>query len=149
MTQIVVFVVAGEAYGIPITQVQEIIRYSPPRTIPSSPPSVGGVINLRSKIIPVCDFAASLGLGPGLDADPSDEERQTVIIETAFGTVGLVVDGVESVLTIADGDVSSSLAADAPYILGIVEAEDRLLVLLDPDALMEAFGLATGGAIAA
>ena len=35
--QLVVFSLGDEEYGLPITQVQEIIRYAAPRTIPSAP----------------------------------------------------------------------------------------------------------------
>ena len=54
--QLVVFSLAEEEYGIPITLVQEIIRYSAPRPIPGSPFHVEGVINLRGRIIPVIDL---------------------------------------------------------------------------------------------
>ena len=58
MTQLVVFSLGSEGYGLPITQVQEIIRYTRPRTVPAATATVSGVINLRSKVIPVCDLGA-------------------------------------------------------------------------------------------
>jgi chemotaxis signal transduction protein len=45
--QLVVFCLAQEEYGVPITLVQEIIPDTPPRPIPGSPSHVEGVINLR------------------------------------------------------------------------------------------------------
>ena len=57
--QLVVFALGDEEYGLPITQVQEIIRFSQPRTIPNPHASIRGVINLRGRIIPVCDLKLS------------------------------------------------------------------------------------------
>ena len=37
MTQLVVSSLGSEGYGLPITQVQEIIRYTRPRTVPAAP----------------------------------------------------------------------------------------------------------------
>ena len=97
MQQLVVFSLGNEEYGLPITQVQEIIRYAEPRTIPNAVRSVRGVINLRGKIIPVCDLKQGLGLD-GQDGG----ERKIVIVESSLGTAGLIVDEVDEVLTVDD-----------------------------------------------
>src|SRR4051812_37624313 len=97
MQQLVVFSLGNEEYGLPITQVQEIIRYTEPRTIPSAFPSVRGVINLRGKIIPVCDLKQRLGL---YNADGA--EGKIVIVESQAGTAGVIVDEVDEVLTVSD-----------------------------------------------
>ena len=51
--QLVAFTLGDEEYGIPITLVQEIIRFTSPRPIPGSSGHVEGVINLRGRIVPV------------------------------------------------------------------------------------------------
>jgi len=143
VTQLVVFSVGSEGYGLPITQVQEIIRYTRPRTVPAAAPMVSGVINLRSKVIPVCDLRQALGLAPDVRAgEGAVDHRKIVILETAHGAVGLVVDDVDKVMTIDDADVDGSRAADAPFIDGIAKLGDELYVLLAPDSLVESFGLA-------
>src|SRR5262249_3565424 len=143
MTQLVVFSLGSEGYGLPITQVQEIIRYTRPRTVPAATAMVSGVINLRSKVIPVCDLALALGLTPGVGSagDAGGDHRKIVILETAHGSVGLVVDDVDKVMTIDDADIDTNRAADAPFIDGIAKVGDELFVLLAPDALVQSFGL--------
>jgi len=143
MTQLVVFSLGSEGYGLPITQVQEIIRYTRPRTVPAATAMVSGVINLRSKVIPVCDLALALGLTPdvGPAGDAGGDHRKIVILETAHGSVGLVVDDVDKVMTIDDADIDTNRAADAPFIDGIAKVGDELFVLLAPDALVQSFGL--------
>jgi purine-binding chemotaxis protein CheW len=141
MTQLVVFSLGSEGYGLPITQVQEIIRYTRPRTVPAASAMVSGVINLRSKVIPVCDLGLALGLAAA-SADPdAAEHRKIVILETALGAVGLVVDDVDKVMTIDAADIDTNRAADAPFIDGIAKVADELFVLLAPDALVASFGL--------
>src|SRR3954451_8667571 len=90
--QLVVFTLGDEEYALPITQVQEIIRYVEPRAVASEEPWIKGVISLRGKIIPVCDLAARLGLS-NVRADGA----KIVIVETAGGTAGVIVDDVEEV----------------------------------------------------
>ena len=136
MQQLVVFSLGSEEYGLPITTVQEIIRYTRPRTIPSAPPSVRGVINLRGKIIPVVDLKARLQLAGG-DA----EESKIVIVEAGVVTAGLIVDDVDKVMTIDAADIDTNRAAEVPFIDGIAKVGDELFVLLAPDALVASFGI--------
>jgi purine-binding chemotaxis protein CheW len=150
MKQLVVFSIAAEAYGLPITQVQEIIRYSRPRTVPGAAHAVSGVINLRSKIIPVGDLRSFVG-AEVFDLDERDDERphesrsdarKIVIVETSHGPVGFVVDDVDKVMNVEDSEIEVSSAASAPYVEGIAKVGEDLIILLAPDALFEVFGLA-------
>src|SRR4051812_49893647 len=79
--QLVIFSLHGEQYALPITTVQEIIRHTEPRSLASSTPWIKGVINLRGKIIPVCDLAGRLGLPAHAGENP-----KTVAAETPAGT---------------------------------------------------------------
>ena len=126
MHQLVVFSLGSEEYGLPITAVQEIIRYSRPRTIPGSPPSVRGVINLRGKIIPVCDLKQRLGL-----FSEDGDEGKIVIVEAGSVTAGLIVDEVEEVLTVEEDQLEDPPNTDDAYISAVAKVGDRLLVLLD------------------
>jgi purine-binding chemotaxis protein CheW len=130
MQQLVVFSLGSEEYGLPITTVQEIIRYTRPRTIPSAPPSVRGVINLRGKIIPVVDLKSRLARAGG-DA----EESKIVIVEAGAVTAGLIVDDVDEVITIDEDTLEQAPTGDVGYISAVAKVGDRLLVLLDLEAM--------------
>jgi purine-binding chemotaxis protein CheW len=134
--QLVVFSLGSEEYGLPITQVQEIIRYSRPRTIPSAPMSVRGVINLRGKIIPVVDLKSRLGLPPDEEA-----ESKIVIIEAGSVTAGLVVDEVDEVITVDEEQLEQAPTGDVGYIEAVAKVGDRLLVLLDLAAMFAGEGI--------
>ena len=129
--QLVVFALSSEEYALPIQQVQEIIRYSEPRAVSSAEPWIRGVISLRGKIVPVFD----LGLRLGLHAEPGPDQK-IVIVETASGTAGVIVDEVEEVLTVDADQLDEVPGAGTDAIDAIAKIDDRLVVLLTPDRLL-------------
>jgi purine-binding chemotaxis protein CheW len=135
--QLVVFSLGDEEYALPITQVHEIIRFTEPRSVASSDPSVRGVISLRGKILPVYDLATRLGV------EHSDvAEAKIVIVETGDDMAGVVVDDVEEVITVDASQLDEAPTAGGRAIDGIVKIGDRLVVLLDPEGIVGAVGAA-------
>jgi purine-binding chemotaxis protein CheW len=144
--QVVVCELGGERYGLSIDAVYEIIRLQPITEVPQAPAFVEGVINLRGRIIPVVDLASRFGL-----AGAERGKSSRIVVAAAGGTrVGLVVDGVSEVLMVDEAAVESTppVAAglDAAYMRGIAKLGDRLVILLELDAL---FGDAERGALLA
>ena len=128
--QIVVFSLGAEEYGLPITQVQEIIRYTEPRAVASHVSWMRGVISLRGKIIPVIDLAARLGLGAS-----ANEPGKIIIVETETSNAGIVVDEVQEVLTLQEGQTEPLPVAGTAALEAIAKIGDRLVVLLDGQGL--------------
>ena len=56
------FHIGGEEYAIGILRVREILEYDTVTRVPTTPPSIRGVINLRGSVVPVVDLAVKLGL---------------------------------------------------------------------------------------
>lgn len=136
--QLVVFSLGSEEYALPITQVQEIIRYAEPRNIASETQWIRGVISLRGKIVPVCDLGSRLGLACELAS-----EAKIVIVETDAGTAGVIVDEVEEVLTVEGDQLESVPGAGTDFIDSIAKVDDRLIILLDPQQLFSGVELAS------
>ncbi|HEY1370804.1 MAG TPA: chemotaxis protein CheW [Gaiellaceae bacterium] len=136
--QLVVFSLGDEEYALPITQVQEIIRYTEPRAVASESVWIRGVISLRGKIVPVCDLASRLGLA----AEPVSNAK-IVIVETVNGTAGVIVDDVEEVLTVDEAQLDAVPAAGTEFIEAIAKIDDRLVVLLNPDGIFAGVDIAT------
>jgi len=137
--QLVVFSLGDEEYALPITQVHEIIRYTEPRTVASDADWVRGVISLRGKIVPVYDLASRLGVASELK-----ESAKIVIVETPTDQAGVVVDDVEEVLTVEEGQIEDVPAAGDESIEAIAKIDDRLVILLNPAGLF-ASGDGDGG----
>ncbi len=123
--QLVVFTLGAEHYALPIHAVNEIIRYSEPRSVASRTEWVRGVISLRGRIVPVYDVAARLGLASELS-----EQSKIVIVEAGGEIAGVIVDSVEEVLTVSDEQIEEAPGADPAMIEAIVRIDDRLIVLL-------------------
>jgi purine-binding chemotaxis protein CheW len=78
----------------------------------------------------VYNLAARLGV-------PSELTEQTkiVIVEAGNETAGVIVDGVEEVLTVEDEQMQDAPGADTTLIDSIAKIGDRLVVLLKPSAI--------------
>jgi purine-binding chemotaxis protein CheW len=129
--QLVVFTLAGEHYALPIQQVHEIIRYAEPRSVASRLEWVRGVISLRGRIVPVYDLAVRLRLHSEVT-----EQTKIVILEAGSETAGVIVDGVEEVLTVEQEQIEDVPGADSALIDCIVRVDDRLIVLLQAEAIV-------------
>lgn len=132
--QYVLFRIGEEEYGLPISSVSSIIRYTPSTPVPRSPVSVEGVINLRGRVIPVVSLCQRLF---GLPFRPSVHSR-IVVAEGEAGPVGLAVDAANEVATVAVGGImappETALSADTiDAFEGVVHHEGRLVILLDLD----------------
>lgn len=135
--QLVVFSLGDEEYALPITTVQEIIRYVEPRGVASRTSWVRGIISLRGKIVPVYDLAARLSL------DISAPASKIVIIESADEIAGIVVGDVEEVLTVTSDHLDEVPVAGAACIQAIAKVGDRLVIVLDPAGVIAAEPTAT------
>jgi len=129
--QVVVLELAGEAYGVEIGRVQEIIRMQPITRIPNGPAFIEGVTNLRGRVIPVLDLRKRFRLA---QSEPTRRSR-IVVGELGSHTVGLMVDGVSEVLRVSDEAVEppSTLVttSDSAFLRGVAKLGERLILLLD------------------
>lgn len=140
--QLVVFSLRGEEYALPISQVQEIIRYTEPRAVASEVSWIRGVISLRGKIIAVCDLAARLALDENGRSCDSGERATIVIVETDSGTAGVIVDDVEEVLTVEESQLDPVPTGGAELIEAVARIDDRLVILLDANGVFSGVEIA-------
>lgn len=124
-------------YAIPIKTIREIILMRPITRIPQVSPDVEGLINLRGLVIPVINLRKRFGL----PTREFDEETRTIVANVGERTVGCVVDAVTQVVRIAADQIqpapASVSAVARQFISGVARVEDRLLILLDLDCLLE------------
>jgi purine-binding chemotaxis protein CheW len=129
--QVVVLELAGEAYGVEIERVQEIIRMQAITRVPNGPAGVEGVTNLRGRVIPVLDLRQRFALA----LSPSTRQSRIVVAELGEHAVGLVVDGVSEVLRVPADAVEPPSAlvtgTDSLYLRGVAKIDERLVLLLD------------------
>ena len=135
-TQLVVFDLASELYGVDIGDVREIIRMQNVTRVPGTPAYMEGVINLRGKVVPVVDLRTRLGL----KVHPQTNESRIVVVDIGGKDVGVIVDGVTEVLRIPLSSIeppSQMIASsESTYIRGIAKLNDKLVILLDLDKVL-------------
>jgi purine-binding chemotaxis protein CheW len=129
--QLVSFNLGDEEFGIDILKVQEINRMLTVTRVPNAPPFVDGVINLRGKVIPIIDLRGRFSM----DRKEHDKNTRIVVVELGGKVVGFIVDAVKEVLRIprqvTEAPPSIVAGVDEEYITGVAKLEDRLLILLD------------------
>lgn len=136
LLQLVSFNIGEEEFGVDILKVQEINRMVEVTRVPNAPEYVDGVINLRGKVIPIIDLRRRFGMA----RKEKDKNTRIIVVELSGKVLGFVVDAVSEVLRIPQSvtEQPPSIVAgiDAEYITAIGKLENRLLILLDLDRVL-------------
>jgi purine-binding chemotaxis protein CheW len=130
------FRLGQEEYGIKILKVQEIRGYDSVTKIANAPDFIKGVVNLRGVIVPIVDMRIKFNLG----TPTYDQFTVVIILNVAGRTIGMVVDSVSDVISLAAEQVRPApqmgSAVDADYLIGLGALDERMLILVDIDRLM-------------
>lgn len=136
-SQFVGFQLAGQEYAFRIEQIQEIVILDQVTKTPQVPCYVEGVSNLRGAIIPIINLRALFGM----ELRPVDRETRTIVVNVGERTMGCTVDTVSQVMRIPEENIQSApdtvTANGANYIAGFARQNDRLIILLDIDELLD------------
>jgi purine-binding chemotaxis protein CheW len=134
------FFLGGEEYATDILSVQEIKGWDSVTRVPYTPDYILGVINLRGAIVPVIDMRLRFAL----DKAAFDAATVIIVVHVA-GTrgeriVGLVVDAVSDVYSIASGNIQPPPdvmgSVDHMFVVGLASFDDKLVIILDIDRLV-------------
>jgi purine-binding chemotaxis protein CheW len=135
-------------YGIPIIKVQEIRGWTPVTSLPNSPPYIRGVLNLRGTIVPIIDLRLRFGLKEAV----YDTFTVIIVVNVGERLAGMVVDAVSDVVTLAAEQRRPAPEfegqASRRFVQGLAQVEEKLLVLLDIDKLINPDALADAAAAA-
>lgn len=129
-----------EAYGLNVLKIREIIRLQKITPVPQLPPYVKGVINLRGRVIPIVDLRVKFGLKAEFT-----ERTCIVVVQVKLPTeqivqMGLIVDSVDEVVTLAAGEIEPTpdfgAKIDTTYLLGMAKVKGQVKTLLDIDRVV-------------
>ncbi|GJM24310.1 MAG: chemotaxis protein CheW [Phycisphaerae bacterium] len=130
------FLLADEDYGIDILKVREIIGVLDITRVPQTSHFVGGLINLRGRVIPVIDLRSRLGMPEA----PYNEETCIIVVDIGE-LIGVIVDTVHEVHEIPDSKIEPPPllggAVDISNILGMGMIDGKVKILLDIDKVMD------------
>lgn len=128
--------ISDQIFGIPVLQVQDVLRELQVTKIPLSPPEVAGSLNLRGRIVTAINVRKRLGL------EKSDNKNSmSVVVEHENELFSLVIDRVGDVLSLKDSDFEKNPGTLDPVwrdiSTGIYQLKDSLLVVMDVSKLLE------------
>ncbi len=134
------FRLGAEEYGIDILRVQEIRSYEVPTRIANAPSFIKGVVNLRGVIVPVVDLRIKLNC----DKVEYNDFTVVIVLNVHGRVVGAVVDSVSDVLELSQDLIKPApemhttvdTTVDTSFITGIASVGERMLILMDIEALM-------------
>ena len=139
--QFLTFMLGDEEFGVEILRVQGIQGWDSVTPIPNSPDYVLGVTNLRGSVVPIIDLRRRFEL-----KDKEFGPTTVVIVVKVVSpgqdrVIGMVVDGVSEVYSVEREDIQPSPDfggdVDTRFINGLATMNERMIILLDIDKLLE------------
>jgi len=103
---VAVLALGDERIAIEAEHLREIVRVPPVAPVPSTPPWITGITQLRGELLAVVDLAQVLGL------DPGGEQPFLAVVDAAEGPLGLLVEKVLGFREIRAAELSTIEAAD-------------------------------------
>lgn len=128
--------VGGQAFGIPVLRIQDVITRTLINRVPLAPPEVAGSLNLRGRIVTAIDLRRRLGM----TARSPEDDFMCVIVERANELYALLIDDVGDVLWL-----SVETREPLPVTLspgwrnlcdGLHRLDDELLLLLNVEQIL-------------
>lgn len=131
--QMVVFRLAGRAFGIDVAGVREIRGWQPTTELPQSASHMLGVINLRGAIVPVFDLQAKLGFG----ANAIGAASVVVVADLGGRMIGILADAVSDIVDVLPGELRPAPVncCDAALLHGLVTRDSEIIGLLNLAAI--------------
>lgn len=134
--QLVAFYVNDQEFTVPIMVVQEVIRFVPPTKLPTAPPFVTGVVNLRGRITPLVRLSDLVGGGAG------QEPRFIVVCRRKGLQLGLIIQSVKTMYRVEqkqiDWSVETHLGAGVEFVAGLLKSgEEKLIGILSIDRIVD------------
>lgn len=132
--------IADQRFGIPVLQVQDVLREQTVTKIPLAPREVAGSLNLRGRIVTAINVRRRLNLSDIKDG----QSTMSVVVEHEGELFSLIIDAVGDVLSL-----DNALFENSPNTLdptwrdistGIYQLEDSLLIVMDVSKLLENVG---------
>jgi purine-binding chemotaxis protein CheW len=131
--ELLVFVLEGATYALPIERVREIVRPRALTPMPHVPDAVLGVLSLRGEIVQVIDARRRLGLA----SVPPERASRVIVMTSERGDVtGLLVDGVREVLRVDESELRSPTNTDGGLITALAPRGSGFVNVVAPEVLV-------------
>lgn len=140
--EVLEFTLGDNHYGINVAKIREILQYMPVTPVPNTHPSVEGIFMPRDTMITVINLKNCLGL-------PQTDEKGLFII-TNFNKLNVAfhVDQVIGIHRVSWENIikpdETISGEDGSTATGVIKMNDRLIVILDFEAIVASISPETG-----
>jgi purine-binding chemotaxis protein CheW len=141
--QFCTFFLKDRFFGVPVQQVQEVIRYQEMTWVPLVPQVIRGLINLRGQIVMAIDLRRRFDM----EDRPASQLPMNVVVRTGDGAVSFLVDEIGDVLEVEEEsfeDPPETLQEPARELVrGVYKLQGRLMMVLDTERTIAGGELST------
>jgi purine-binding chemotaxis protein CheW len=130
-----------ELFAVEASRVREILDLVPITDVPNAPPFVGGLINVRGRVVPLADLRVMFGM----DRPEPDSDTRIVVMEVDIDgeptIAGILADKVHDVT-----DIEAASIEEAPkvgmrwrpeFIKGIGKRNGGFIIIPDMERIFE------------
>ncbi len=136
------FSIDESVYGLEIRYVKDIVGVSRITAVPGMPDNIRGVMRLRGSIVPVMDVRMRFSM----PFRPYTDHTCVIMVIVSGVWVGLIVDGVNEVVTIDASDLITPArrpaTGDQRFLKDIARVGERTVLLIDCMRLLSQDGFA-------
>ncbi len=128
-SELLIFELGGQRYGLPASDVRELLRAVTLTPLPRAPAIVEGVINVRGVLVPVLDIRARFCLPP----KPPEPTDHLIVVQTGGRLVALRVDRALELARIEPASVerAEAVVPGAAYVAYVAKFPDGLVLVHD------------------
>ncbi len=133
--RLVSFSLMDQEYALPITVIQEVIRFVKPTKLPNAPVSIAGIINLRGRVTPLVSLRTLLGISGEQD------DRFIVVCRHRGLQIGLMIGAVSTMYKAVASDlewnVEGNVGVHTHLLMGLYKSGEKLISILSIDNLVQ------------
>jgi len=135
ITSYITFKLGDELFAIDVARVREVLDLSEVTRVPTAPPYMRGVVNVRGGAVPVVDLRLKFGLHPTSDTVNTRIVVFELPIDGELAVVGGLADSVHEVLELERSQIREppriAMRWRADMIEGLGKKGEQFIIVLD------------------
>lgn len=129
--KVLIFSINGEHYATDIMEVERILGYEEPTTLPDSPNFVQGVINYEGSILPVLSLTKRFSL----EKNEIKNDAKIIVAKQDGNKIGIIVDIVSEVRDVSIKNIEAApdivAGISQRYIKGLIKIDGKIIIFLN------------------
>jgi purine-binding chemotaxis protein CheW len=144
--QYMTFKLGDELFAINVAQVREILEVSQITRVPTAPPYMRGVVNVRGQATPVVDLRLKFGLSPREDTVQTRIIVMELELDDEPTVLGGLADSVHEVIEVDPANIDPppriAMRWRTDFIQGMGKRGDEFMIILDVNTVFSSEDLA-------